>query len=201
MERRMFTLPAFVIFFFLTPASVSPQTAVSQRAQDEQRLDYARTVFTQLIGSEDKARTLVAKLDTYHYDAPWQLSTLLTIAQRMLVKEWKAEDIPPLFWACGDAAAAIDGDDEKFAEIVAAIVAIKTGHTSEVDSLLNELEELGLPAFKLVAEAIGKTPADVRRLAKADRIVPSVTARILLDQFARRYEGLANKLARQRKEP
>jgi hypothetical protein len=114
------------------------------------------------------------------------------------VKEWKPEDIPPLFTACGDAAAALDGDDEKFIQVVAVVAAIKVGSLSGVEPSLTELEELGIPAFTLLSEAIGKTPADVRRLARAERLNSSVTARILLDQFNRRYHGLAKTLAIQR---
>jgi hypothetical protein len=200
MKHRMVHIAEFVTCFLLASGLGLAQTTAEKRAEDDRLLEHARAVFPQLVGSENRARTLVAKLDTYHYDSPWQLSTTIPLAQRLLVKEWKPEDIPPLFTACGDAAAALDGDDEKFVQIVAVLAAIKIGATSEVESSLGELEELGIPAFKLLAEATGKTPADVRRFARAGRINSPVTTEILLDQFTRRYEGLAKKLAKQRKE-
>jgi hypothetical protein len=94
-------------------------------------------------------------------------------------------------------AVALGGEDREdhFAQIVNVMFRLQQG-PEDVIVCLTALEQIGVPAFNLLGESTGKTPAQVRKLALEDRLRREPAKRILLDAFRRHYFGLAEKIAK-----
>lgn len=156
-----------------------------------------KAALAQVLKSETDAAKLVSDLQAYATRSPWDIQVTALVSQRLAVKGLNASQIIRTITASGDMAAALDVDDEKFAEI-----AWLTGLIVRAEApapLLYNLESLGVPAFDLLAEVVGQTPSEIREAARRGELRSEATFGLLTANYSRRYKGMAEKLLLKRR--
>lgn len=187
---KCLSLAVLILLLLFSPA----------QAQDEQSKKDAVAIFTRLLKSESEAEQLVNYLSTFTALSPWQFSTLTTLSQRLIVADFKSKEIMPTLMPCGDMAAALDFDDYGYAELVLRMARLRMDTERYAPyAHLSALERLGVPAYKILAEQIGKSTEEAQRMARRDEINGAGAFGALLDWYSQKYKGVAADVAKKRK--
>jgi len=173
--------------------------AVSRHQDDEQLKQGTYEVLARLLKSEVDAASLVKSLSDYQPRSPYQLETLLSLAQKLVVAKFSASDTYTMIVVCGDAVAALDGDDVGLGRLALQMAGLRNSHDGEAFYYLEWLDGVGLPVWDMLAEATGKKASQMRELARDGRLKEDVVCSILLKQFYSKYEGMAEIVAKKRK--
>jgi hypothetical protein len=151
-----------------------------------------KTALAQILKSEKDAAQLVEDLNSYARKSPWDIEAMSTVAQRLAVQGLTASQIMRTITTSGDMAAALDYDDQKFAQIVWLTGALLKSETPGPS--LYGLEGLGVPVFDLLGETIGRSADETLQLLRQDRLVSRGVFGLLTENYDRRYHGMAEKL-------
>lgn len=119
-----------------------------------QQLDEARISFTTFTGSATKAEAILNDLKDFAAKTPFEFKDLLSASQRMLAMGTAAKDLLPRLTAIGDAAAAMGGSPFIIERIQRALGQIQAKGRVQAEELM-QLAEVGIPAYRYIAEAIG----------------------------------------------
>ena len=133
----------------LSPAASAEQTQIA---------------FSGLLGSAEKATSFLKDLRNFAATTPFEFPELAHDAQMMLSFGFQTRDVIPMMTRLGDAISAMGGSS---AEIERATLAIGQMHAKTKVSAeeMNQLTELGIPAWDMLAKAMGKTTAQVMDLS------------------------------------
>lgn len=180
------------LFLPLVAYSVQGQSSEDSNAQ-------AIAAFSRLLKSETQARKMVANLCEYADSAAWKCDAVLSVAQRLLVRKFSESDVYVLIVRCSDAVAAIDGDESDLAILVGRMAELRGSSKSEPYYHISAIDSLGLPAWEMIAEAIGKSVDDTKSLASSERVKGQGAYDVLTTWFHRRYAGMAKDTAKKRR--
>lgn len=126
--------------------------------------EQTQIAFTGLLGSADKATSFLKDLRNFAATTPFEFPELAHDAQMMLSFGFQTRDVIPMMTRLGDAISAMGGSSD---EIDRATLAIGQMHAKTKVSAdeMNQLTELGIPAWDMLAKAMGKTTAQVMDLS------------------------------------
>jgi len=131
-------------------------TAISFNAQMEQ----ARIAFTTILGSAEAADVFLRKLYDFAAKTPFEFPDLLEASELMLAYGFAAGDVLPIMEAVGNATAALGLGAEGINRIIRALGQMRAkGKLSGEE--MRQLTEAGIPAWEMLAEAMGKTTAEI----------------------------------------
>lgn len=133
-------------------------------------LENATVRFTRFFASAsevDRFRDGIAK---FAKDSPiFELPEALTGAQRLLQMRFAAEKIPGMLAAIGDAVGGVGGNVETIDKVTLAFAQMVSSGKIQAEEM-EQLVEANIPAWELLAKAIGKTEAETRNLVSAGRV-------------------------------
>lgn len=159
----------------------------------------ARIIFTQILGDSKKAQDLIDRMWLLAKNNDLDPPTVMNLSRRLLVWKWPIDDLARIVQLSADAAAAVGIESSEFAEMVLVLgEMVKDDHDDAYGSL-NALDRLGLPAYDILGEMVGMRSSEVKELAIRRRIRSRPAMEALLAGFERRYNGLAAKLAQEKK--
>lgn len=156
-----------------------------------------KAAFTQLLRSETAATRLISDLQAYDAKSPWSTDIMWRLAQQLAIKGLSGQQISTAITAGGEMAAALDGDDQLFASVVLTTTDLVKQERAWLT--LYELEGMGVPAFDMIAEGIGRPRGEVQKLARAGRLKSSSVFELLTAFYAIKYKGMSEKLANKRR--
>lgn len=158
-------------------------------------MEQSKIAFTTMLGSAQEADTFLTGLQKFAALTPFEFPDLLVASRRMLAYGFSAKQITPLLTAVGDAAAAFGGSGEMIDRITTALgqMQAKTKVSAEE---MRQLTEAGIPAWKLLADAIGKTVPETMKLAEANKITSGMFIKAFQDFTALNYGGMMEKQSR-----
>lgn len=138
------------------------------------RMEQTRIGFASLLGNADKANKLLKQLQDFARTTPFEFEGITKLAQRFLAANIEAEKIIPLMRDIGNIVAATgDTTIERVEGIGVALSQVISKGTVSAEEM-EQLAERGIPAWQFLAEAIGKTVAETRKLAEDGRITSNV---------------------------
>jgi tape measure domain-containing protein len=157
--------------------------------------------FKGVAGSIENARKHVAALRQFGEDSPlFDSSGLIRTSRLMNVFGFELSEHIPKIKIWGDAIASSgEMSEETLLGVARAFGQIKSLGRVNAEEM-NQLAERGIPAWELLAKAIGKTVAETRKLGEQGRLkggpaVEAITAMIAQDpRFKGTAEGLAGTL-------
>jgi tape measure domain-containing protein len=172
---------------------VSPFTdAAEAGVRYNMMLENAMVNYEGLTGSMDKARERLAVLQSFaERKTPFEFPGVLKATQYMNTFGFALDEQIPKLTAWGNAVAASgDISEEVLQGVVRAFGQIRAKGRVQAEEM-EQLAERGIPAWELLAKAIGKTEAETRKLAETGRLkgreaVEAITAMINVDP---RYAG------------
>lgn len=112
----------------------------------------------------------VASVEKFAADSPvFQLDEAIMGAQRLLDMKFSAQEVIPALAAIGDAVGGIGGNLETIDRVTLSLQQM-AGKGQVYAEEMQQLVEAGLPAWELLAKAIGKTEKETRKLVEQGRV-------------------------------
>ncbi|HEX3643880.1 MAG TPA: tape measure protein, partial [Ktedonobacteraceae bacterium] len=145
--------------------------------------------FTGLLGSAQKATVFLKDLRKFAASTPFEFPELAQDAREMLGFGFATKDVIPMMTRLGDAISTMGGSS---ADIDRAVLAIGQMHakTKVTADEMNQLTELGIPAWDLLAKSMGKTTAQVMDLSSKGLIPADKGIEALLKGMERFKGGM-----------
>jgi tape measure domain-containing protein len=128
-------------------------------------MEQATIGFTTLLGSAEKAGAFIEELEAFAARTPFEFRGLQSAANQMLAMGFASEDILPTLTAVGDAVAALGLGTEGVNSAVRALGQMRSAGRVTAQDMM-QLTSLGIPAWQMLADSMGKTVPEVRRLSE-----------------------------------
>ncbi len=151
-------------------------------------MEAAEIGFTTMLGSAEKARAFLGELQQFAAKTPFQFDGLVTTSSRLMAMGFAAGDVVPMLRAVGDAAAAIGGGQEKIDRITMALSQMRAKGKVSAEEML-QLAEAGIPAWDILARAIGVTIPQAMKLAEKGAINANGAVQVLIQGMSERFGG------------
>lgn len=133
------------------------------------RLEQVAISFRTLTGSAATTTKLLKEIQDFAKETPFEFGELAGLSQKLLGANVEAAKIVPLLRDVGNAVSAVGGSQEDLNGVVRALTQmISLGKVSSEE--LNQLSERNINGFKILADQLGKTQAEVRDLIKDGQI-------------------------------
>jgi tape measure domain-containing protein len=143
--------------------------------------DYQQSMiaFTKMMGSAEKATQFVKELQAFAAKTPFELPQVQAGAKKLMAFGFEAKQVLPMLTAIGNAASGLSLGSEGIDRLTLAIGQMQAkGKVSGGE--LRQLAEAGIPALQYLADALGKTQAEILDMSEKGAIPASVGVGILI---------------------
>ncbi len=151
-------------------------------------MDASRKALTTLLGDAKAAEKMLADLATFAADTPFELPGLLTASKKLLAFGFASQDIIPMLAAIGDAAAMLGIGEEGISRLTNAIGQMQAKGKVSAEEMM-QLAEAGVPAWKFLADAIGKDIPTAMKMAEQGAIDSTTGINALLMGMQSKFQG------------
>lgn len=151
-------------------------------------LQQAQIGFTTMLGSAQKASKFLQQLQHFAAVTPFNLSGLEESSRTLLGVGVSAKNVIPMLTAYGDAAGALGIQQDAFQRIMIAVSqSLSAGKIKLGD--MNQLMNNGLPVWKLMSEATGKSVAQLQNMISHGKLLSADILPKLQKQMEKDYGG------------
>lgn len=151
-----------------------------------------KIAFNTMLGSTEKSTKFLNDLRSFAAKTPFEFQDLTRAAKRMMALGFSAEQVTPTLTAIGDAVAGLGGGSEMIDRVTLALGQMQAkGKVSAQE--MNQLAEAGIPAWKLLADRIGKSIPEAMKLAEKGAIASSLAIPAILAGMSEKFGGLMTK--------
>lgn len=152
-------------------------------------LQTAQIGFATMLGSAEKAQKFLEDMADFAVRTPFEYPELLEAAKRMLAYGFAAEEVLPTLRAVGDASAALGSGSVGIDRITLALGQIQAkGKLSGEE--MRQLTEAGVPAWHILAEAMGKTVPELQDMVSKGLVPGGKAVDMLTAGMTKRFGGM-----------
>ena len=151
------------------------------------RLEQSTVAWETMLGSADAAKSMLDDLKSFAAKTPFEFPELEESSRRLVAMGFSAEQVIPLMTDIGNAAAGVGKGSEGVNRIVTALGQMQAKTKVSAQEMM-QMTELGIPAWDLLAEAVGKPVPEVMKLASQGKIA-SATFIQAFQQFSQQNYG------------
>lgn len=150
--------------------------------------------FTQLLGSAEAAQVFMKKMATFAATTPFTLQGIQQNVQSLIAMGISAENSLPLLRSIGDVAAGLGRGEAGVDAITRALGQMQTATKINAQDM-NQLIAVGVPAWAILADAMGKPVAEIKKLTETT----NVSSSIMINAFGNmtgpleKFQGLMEK--------
>lgn len=144
--------------------------------------------FTTLTGSAEIARQKIAEIQQLAANTPFESEGLYKLGRQLLAGGFSADTLKERLTAVGNATSALGAGQEGAESIIRALSQIANKGKLSAEEM-NQLSEVGINGFRLLAEQTGKTEQEIRNLSDKGLLKGKEAADLLFDAFQRNYTG------------
>ncbi len=156
-------------------------------------LEQNKIAFTTMLGSGDAANKMLADLQKMAAETPFELPDLEEGSKRLLAFGFAGDKVLPMLKSIGDAASGLGlSGKEGIDRIGLALGQMQAKSKVSADEML-QLTEVGVPAWDILAKAIGRTTAETQTLAEKGLIPASVGIEALTQGMEQRFPDMMQK--------
>ena len=139
----------------------------------------AQIAFTKMLGSAEKSTQMIKELQDFAAATPFELPQLLQGSKKLMAFGFEAGQVIPMLTAIGDAASGLSLGSEGIDRLTLAIGQMQAkGKVSGGE--LRQLAEAGIPALQYLADAYGKTTAEIMKMSEDGAIPAAAGVGILI---------------------
>lgn len=171
-EAAVFTATVFGV-------KAAIEGAVNSLAGLFDQLAQAQAGFTAILGSQSAGQRLLDDIREFARVSPFVTQELVNYSQQLLGVGQSAESIIPLLKSTGDLIASVGGDTQNISRVLFTLTQIRSiGRLVGQDAI--QLQSALVPITKLLADFLGKTTAEVKKLQEqgsisADTVFAAIT--------------------------
>ena len=169
------------------------QSVVGESISFNAQMEQARIGFTTMLGSAERAQVFLDDMAKFAAKTPFEFPELLDASKRMLAYGFAAEDVLPTMEAVGNASAAVGLGTEGINRIILALGQMRAkGKLSGEE--MRQLTETGIPAWEILAEAMGKTTAEIMDMQQKGLIPADRAIKMLVDGMNKRFPNMMSQM-------
>lgn len=151
--------------------------------------EQAEVAFTTMLGSGEAARDFLDDLAQFAARTPFEFTGITQASQKLMAMGFEAEQVIPMMTAVGDAVAALGGGQFEIDRVVRALGQMEArGKTSAQEML--QLTEVGIPAWQMLADAIGVSVPEAMDLVSKGAIDSTTTINAVLGGMSAQFGGM-----------
>lgn len=165
-------------------AGVAGLKAISLAGQMEQ----SEIAFTTMLGSAEKAEKFLDELFQFAAKTPFEFTGLQTASRQLLAFGFGAKEIVPMMTNIGDAVAALGGGEFEIQRVTRALGQMQAKGKVSAEEMM-QLAELGIPAWKMLADGIGVSVPEAMERASAGTIRAAEGIPAILEGMGKQFEG------------
>lgn len=155
-------------------------------------LEQSRVAFTTLLGSGEKAKKFLDELAAFAASTPFEFKDLQDSSRRLLAFGFAAKDIIPIMNAVGSAVAGLGGGKEQIDRVTLALGQMQAKGKVSAEEM-NQIAELGVPGWQMIASAIGKSIPEAMKLAEKGAIDSTTAINALITGMNAKFPGMLEK--------
>lgn len=157
-------------------------------------IEQSHIAFETLLGDAKAAHHMLEQLRDFAATTPFQLPGLEKAAQLLLAMGFAAKDVVPMLRVLGDTSAAFSGGEQMLQELAYTLGKIQSsGKLSGME--MRELATKGVPAWRLLADAIGVDIPRAMNLVEKGVVRADVALNAFLGGLGTKYKGATEKQA------
>lgn len=147
--------------------------------------------FETMLKSKKKATKFMDSAKKFASVTPFDTSAVVSNAQRMLAYEFSDKDIIPDLTKIGNASAALGAGEEGISRVSRALGQMKTNGRLNAEDM-NQLTDVGINAWKYLADAEGKSIAQIREMSQKGEISGDKAVKTILNGL-KEFDGMMDK--------
>lgn len=152
-------------------------------------LETSKISWTNLLnGSENAANKMIARLEKLAAITPFDYEGVDAFAKKLEMAGLGGKDLEKNIIAVGDAVSAVGGNTETLNGVATALTQISMKGKVSAEEM-QQLAERGIPAYKLLAEGMGVTEAQLMDLMKDGEVMANEALPILISQMEKAFGG------------
>ncbi|MBE3576876.1 MAG: tape measure protein [Limnochordales bacterium] len=157
-------------------------------------MEQSEIAFETMLGRE-RGKAFLAELKKFAATTPYEFAGIQEAARQLLAFRFVAEEIPEMLTAIGNAAAGLGRGEEGMQRIILALGQMQAKTKVSAEEML-QLTEAGIPAWDMLAKAMGKTTAEVMKMAEKGLIPADQAIKILVKGMNEQFRGMMEKQSR-----
>ena len=155
------------------------------------QLEQTRVAFTSMLGSAAEANAMIANLQKFAAETPFEMPGVRDAAQQLLAFGYDTEEIIPTLTALGNAASGLGRGQDGFNHLAFVFGQIRTtGQLMGQDVM--QLAQLGVPVKDILAKNLGLTKEELARIGEQG-IDANVAIKALIDGMNERFPEMMKK--------
>lgn len=158
-------------------------------------MEQAQIGFETMLKSADRAKSFLGELQDFAARTPFEFTELRTATSRLLAMGFAAEEILPMMTAIGDATSGLGLGADGIDRVTLALGQMRAKTKVSSQEML-QLTETGIPAWEILAESMGKTTAEVMKLAERGLIPADEAIQSLVQGMEERFPKMMEKQAK-----
>ena len=147
--------------------------------------------FETMLKSKKKATKFMDSAKKFASVTPFDTSAVVSNAQRMLAYGFSDKDIIPDLTKIGNASAALGAGEEGISRVSRALGQMKTNGRLNAEDM-NQLTDVGINAWKYLADAEGKSIAQIREMSQKGEISGDKAVKTPLNGL-KEFDGMMDK--------
>lgn len=147
--------------------------------------------FETMLKSKEKATKFMDSAKKFASVTPFDTSAVVSNAQRMLAYGFPDKDIIPDLTKIGNASAALGAGEEGISRVSRALGQMKTNGRLNAEDM-NQLTDVGINAWKYLADAEGKSIAQIREMSQKGEISGDKAVKTILNGL-KEFDGMMDK--------
>ena len=144
-----------------------------------------------MLKSKKKATKFMDSAKKFASVTPFDTSAVVSNAQRMLAYGFSDKDIIPDLTKIGNASAALGAGEEGISRVSRALGQMKTNGRLNAEDM-NQLTDVGINAWKYLADAEGKSIAQIREMSQKGEISGDKAVKTILNGL-KEFDGMMDK--------
>ena len=152
-------------------------------------LEQSQIGFTTMLGSAEKAKSFLDDLQKFAKETPFSFKGLVASTQQLIAMGFSAEEALPMLRAIGDTAAGLGAGEFGIQRITRALGQMRAKGKISAEEM-RQLAEMGVPAWEILATAIGVTIPKAMKMAEQGALQASETIPLLVAGMSKKFGGL-----------
>lgn len=174
----------------LSAALTVPIVGIGQAAiKMGTQLQQAEIAFGTMLGSAELAGNYLNELKDFAAKTPFEFSELVPAAKRLMALGFAAEETIPMLKALGNAAAGLGGGAALIQRLGLALGQMRAKAKVSAEEM-RQLAEAGIPAWEMLAKAMGKTTGELMKLSEKGQVSAAAAIPILIAGINEKFGGL-----------
>ncbi|MCM3663447.1 tape measure protein [Mesobacillus subterraneus] len=145
-----------------------------------------------ILGSQEEAKKTLKELEIMGAKTPFEFEGLDKAAKLLNMAGYEGDNLFKTLTAVGDAVSAIGGGQDELQGVSMAIFQMASKGKISAEEM-NQLAERGIPAWKIIAEAQGKSVQELMKMSQDGKLFAEQVLPQLTEGLGRRFGGAMEK--------